>query len=67
MNVATHRWQVVRLDDGVHVIPIGDVVEHEPKDCACGPAVQFGDDEGSFEIPLYSHHSADGRERYEVE
>ena len=50
----------------VHVQPVGDLVAHDlDDDCACGPAVEAvprGD--GSFGW-LITHHSLDGRERFE--
>jgi hypothetical protein len=51
----------------VHVFPVGDLVEHntDGADCPCGPTTEtvFRDD-GSNGW-LVTHHSLDGRERYE--
>lgn len=47
----------------IHVEPVNDLIEHEDKDCICGPDVEavFRDD-GSNGW-LITHHSLDGRER----
>jgi hypothetical protein len=49
----------------VHVEPVGDLIEHVDEDCVCGPEVEpvFAED-GSCGW-LISHHSLDGRERFE--
>ena len=45
----------------IHVVPLGDLREHESsKDCWCKP-VQ--DDESD---DVFVHHSMDGREKYET-
>jgi hypothetical protein len=56
------RWAVADLPNGVHVLPVDDVVDHDlTEDCLCGPLSQlFGDREWSV-----VHHSLDGRERHE--
>lgn len=47
--------------DELHVIPIGDDVDHEETgDCPCGPHLDI---EGAGLI--YVHHSLDGREQHE--
>lgn len=60
-------WETTSWDGGdhVHVLPLGDVVEHEERndgECVCGPAVEYvarPDGSGGW---LFTHHSADGRE-----
>jgi hypothetical protein len=47
--------------DRIHVVPIGDLREHECEPtCWCGPTP---DDE---EPRLFLHHSMDGREAFET-
>jgi hypothetical protein len=51
----------------VHVVPVGDLVDHEHlgDDCVCGPAVEpVPRQDGSFGW-LVTHHSLDGREAIE--
>lgn len=51
----------------VHVVPVGDLIEHdtEGEDCACGPASQpVVRDDGSVGW-MVVHHSLDGREAHE--
>jgi hypothetical protein len=54
---------------GIHVLPVGDVVEHETtSDCICGPDVEYIDPETGETYPsgpLVVHHSLDGREERE--
>lgn len=46
--------------DQVHVVPLGDLRDHEPSpQCWCSP--RNGDDEPS----VWVHNALDGRERYE--
>jgi hypothetical protein len=51
----------------VHVVPVNDLVEHECEgtDCICGPDLEQveGDDGDGW---LVTHHSLDGRERFEA-
>lgn len=48
-------------DGDVHVVPIGDLIDHEEtEDCICGPDVEIHP-----ECWLVIHHSLDGRERHE--
>lgn len=60
-------WQTNQADNGdIHAHPVGDLIEHQPDDCPCGPTVEpvpRGD--GSFGW-LHSHHSLDHRERQEA-
>lgn len=61
----TLPWVAVAAGDGVHVVPLNDLVEHEPDDCICGPRVEaVPDGTGSYGW-LYTHHSLDGREAAE--
>lgn len=51
----------------VHVLPVADLIEHEDEgdNCPCGPAIEpVFDDEGSCGWVI-THHSLDGRERFE--
>lgn len=49
-----------------HVEPVNDLIVHTEHDCPCGPDVEavFRDD-GSNGW-LITHHSLDGRERFET-
>lgn len=48
----------------VHVVPIGDLREHEETlACWCGPRLQRADPESTAYVVV--HHSADGRELVE--
>lgn len=48
--------------DDVHVVPVGDLIEHCREECVCGPTVEpVQRDDGSYGW-LYTHHSLDGRE-----
>ena len=52
----------------IHVVPIGDVIEHPDDDCPCGPSYEYVDpDTGATypDGPLVVHHSLDGRENRE--
>lgn len=60
------RWLAIETDDGAHVLPIGDVVEHEESaDCVCGPASELVDCAAGGTAWLVTHHSLDGREHLE--
>lgn len=51
----------------LHVVPVDDLIEHDSggEGCVCGPeTIPVERDDGSFGW-LVSHHSLDGRERYE--
>lgn len=58
-----HLW-VLHSPTGpveAHVVPIDDTEEHTLKEtCWCLPAVEEG------AVPMFSHNSADGRERKET-
>jgi hypothetical protein len=54
------------VPQAVHAYPVDDVIEHVMgDDCPCGPAVEpvFDGDGGCGW--LITHHSLDGRERFE--
>lgn len=57
------RWESLGTDNGAHVRPLNDVVEHPAsEDCVCGPRVEpVPRDDGSMAW-LVVHHSLDGRE-----
>jgi hypothetical protein len=68
LTVSLHRkqhdgWYTTQLDDRtLHVHPIRDSVVHTlDEDCPCGPTAEH--------VPpdawMYTHHSLDGRERFE--
>lgn len=51
----------------IHVTPVNDLIDHleYEDDCVCGPTVEPVErDDGSFGW-LITHHSLDGREKYE--
>ncbi|MFE3461382.1 hypothetical protein ACFXKD_27880 [Nocardiopsis aegyptia] len=51
----------------VHVVPLGDLIEHEDEDCPCGPTPEPVEaDDGSIGWVI-THHSLDGRELHEQE
>jgi hypothetical protein len=56
------------VSDAIHVIPLGDLIEHDTggeEDCVCGPeTTPVERDDGSFGW-VVTHHSLDGRERFE--
>ena len=58
-------WLTNTADGAVHVVPLNDLIEHEPTNCPCGPTMEavFRDD-GSNGW-LVTHHSLDGREASE--
>ena len=56
------KWLTSVENGQAHVTPIGDLREHEfTMTCWCHPEV---DDE--FCIPILTHNSADGREKFET-
>jgi hypothetical protein len=63
-------WLLVQpedLDMEYHVIPLGDLIEHVPTLCVCGPICEPQlDDEGAVRSFLYIHHSLDNREADEA-
>lgn len=46
-------WRVVKYHDSVHVMPVGDLIEHQKEDCECCPVLEDG---------VYVHNSKDCRE-----
>lgn len=51
----------------LHVVPLGDRITHTiTPDCICGPIPELiPTDHG--DAWMYTHHSLDGREKYEVQ
>lgn len=50
------------MSNEVHVVPRGDLVDHEDENCSCGPTTEpVTRDDGSVGW-LIIHHSLDGRE-----
>ena len=59
-------WWSGWVDGWWQVIPLGDLIEHTPDDCPCGPT--RGLERGvhaSSDFYYVAHHSLDGRERSE--
>lgn len=52
-----YGWQLARCDNGIHMIPVGDIRDHMDEDCLCGAE---RDEHG-----LWVHNSFDGREAFE--
>jgi len=51
----------------VHVIPVGDLIEHErAADCVCGPVETVLHRLDGSDVAAYSHMSLDGREHRRV-
>lgn len=51
---------MITVTEGLHIIPIGDLREHEPSiGCWCRPTEDDETDD------LWIHHALDQRERYE--
>lgn len=65
MTSNTPGWEVFE-DQGVHVVPRADAVDHEhTDDCVCIPTVEpVPRDDGTIGW-LTVHHSLDGREAHE--
>ncbi|AAR89783.1 hypothetical protein PBI_PATTYP_66 [Mycobacterium phage PattyP] len=51
----------------VHVLPVDDLIEHEDigDDCVCGPEIEPVFDADGACGWVITHHSLDGRERFE--
>jgi hypothetical protein len=50
----------------VHVMPVGDLIEHEPLErCVCGPSYEHVQGEDGESGWVITHHSLDGREKSE--
>lgn len=58
-------WLVVEQAEGVHVLPLGDGIDHPDEDCICGPAVEPVKQEHGGIGWIITHHSLDGREHLE--
>lgn len=56
-------WLVIEERNGVHIAPEGDLVQHEPEDCICGPRWEFVDQKTgeAYEDPVIVHMALDGR------
>jgi hypothetical protein len=57
------------MGETVHVVPVDDLIEHDTsgeKPCVCGPDVEHVEAEDG-DGWLVTHHSLDGRERFEEE
>lgn len=60
-------WGCYHADDGVHVAPMMDMVNHElDEDCVCIPTVEHLTTNAGDDAYLYTHHSLDGREANEA-
>lgn len=62
-------WEVREPVDSEdqHVLPIDDLYDHDAEDCLCGPRTEaVPRKDGSYGW-VVTHHSLDGRERYEEE
>lgn len=59
-------WTTTELKPGVvHVVPNGDQVQHAETGCVCGPADELVPNDHGPDGWLITHHSLDGRERFE--
>lgn len=58
------RWFGMEgLDNGdFHIVPVGDLVEHEPDGCVCGPRAGMARGPDGMLRTCYLHRSLDGRE-----
>jgi hypothetical protein len=58
-EMAERGWGVYLEEDAIHVIPVRDQKEHSmTDDCWCAPTIELG---------VVIHHSADKREKMEVQ
>lgn len=57
-------WIVVEPEqsEDQHVVPVMDLIDHRPTDCACGPRTEAVPREDGSMGWLVVHHSLDGRE-----
>lgn len=65
---AAPGWLVewVEADGNVHVIPLGDLIDHDRTDgCICGPTSELQTHDDAPDAWLVTHHSLDGREATE--
>lgn len=54
----TKTWTVFKAENGLHVMPDSDMIEHEKtEDCICGPAQELENN-----VWIYAHMSLDNRE-----
>lgn len=61
-------WAAIVNGDNVHIVPVNDLMRHEPVDCACVPWVDLVEQDENYDGPdvwMHVHSSLDGRERYE--
>lgn len=63
-------WRSQPTDDGCHVVPVNDIVEHElSEDCECGPEVLYINPDTGVPFSsggrLVTHNAADQREKDE--
>lgn len=63
-------WEAATWDDGdhVHVLPLADTVQHSEDpdaDCICGATTEPCERPDGSMGWLITHHSLDGRERWE--
>jgi hypothetical protein len=49
-----------------HVVPVGDLVEHDDEECTCGPRCEPVEQPDGSICWVYTHHSLDGREASEA-
>lgn len=65
----TMAWIATQHDRAIHVLPVGDLIEHDTSstDCACGPNLTIGENGEIWATPIVTHHSLDGRELQEVD
>ena len=61
-----YTWAVFHEPGGpAHVVPVHDVVEHEPTECVCSPSAEMVKrDNGSIGW-VEVHHALDNREAHE--
>ena len=57
-----HGWLLFSSTDEFHVVPVNDLVEHEPHNCVCGPKIELRIREDKTTATIHIHHSLDGRE-----
>ena len=64
LHVRRHspRWFLGDANGDVHVLPQGDLIDHEAEDCICGPTVEPCPREDGSMGWLVTHHTLDNRE-----
>ena len=56
------------MNDDVHVVPLDDIVDHQPdEDCVCGPRAEPVPRADGSIAWMHVHHSLDGREATEAQ